>query len=85
MAYLYQFDKEYCSEDDSDYVYESETDEDDSQYNSDSDCESYSHSSVIIEESMIPFDIPTHIRITKSSVSVVRPIRHRKTPVRYQA
>jgi len=94
MAYLYQFDKGYYSEDDSDYVYESETDEDDdSQYNSDTDSESESESdsSVVIEESIVPFDVPTHIRLTRSKVtgktcfSVIRPIRQRKPPVRYQA
>ena len=86
MAYLYQFDQTYLSEEDSDYVDMSDSDNDDddddtssveSLVDSDEEIDTFT-----VEESDQPFTIPTHIRIKKSWL-YGRPVRNRRPPVRY--
>ena len=85
MAYLYKFDNDYVSDEDSDYSYESDGD-DDSEYISDTDSfiNEEENDLMIMESSFEPIGIPTHIRV-KKPYWYNRPIRVRKQPVRYQA
>jgi hypothetical protein len=94
MAYLYEFDAGYVSDEDSDYSYESDAD-DDNEYISDTDSfvnEDDTNDPMIVESSDEPIGIPTHVRVRKPSwsnnmrpVLVTKPVRDKKPPVRYQA
>jgi hypothetical protein len=90
MSYLFQFDDNYNSEDDSDYVPGESDDSSEDSYDSDNSDESSEDSeSDTVTEIKLKDVIPTHIRIYGGRRMLIKytkkSTRIRKQPVRYQS